>query len=178
MQYRKFLSSPSEDCLREEKYTLPFLIQHQLPCISGLLDYLLVRLLLRYCKKYPSPGSLCVALCTRSMWWAVCFLSRPCKLPSYLLLQHHEMGKITLNISSGMETTSVIHVLLPTPLTLASPSEDSSELQQLAPDYNIPWCDCYSILACSQGFIFPNPLQKQGRMELLLEAFPEFSGQI
>lgn len=36
-QYRKFVYSVSDDCLQWEKDTLPFLIQHQFPCDSGLV---------------------------------------------------------------------------------------------------------------------------------------------
>lgn len=107
-----------------------------------------------------------------------CVMGRSCKLPAQLLLQRHEMGKTTISISSGMGTTSVIHILLPTLLTLATPSGDNSGLQEFAPGYNIPWCECYSILACSQGISFLSPLQRQVRVRLFLEAFPEFSSQI
>lgn len=36
-QYRKFVYSVSDDCPRWEKDTLPFMIQHQFLCDSGLL---------------------------------------------------------------------------------------------------------------------------------------------
>lgn len=141
---------------------MPFLIQHQLPCVSGLVDYLLARLLLRHCEEHLSPGSSYMALCTRIVWWAVCSICRPWKLPAQLLLQHQEMGRTTISISYGMGTTSVIHVLLPTLLTLATPSGTAQDYKNLLQIKKIWWCDCCSILACSQGISFPAHCKGRG----------------
>lgn len=40
---------------------------------------------------------------------------------------------------------------------------------------HIPWCDCDSILVCSQGISFLSSAQRQGRARLLLRAFSDFS---